>query len=364
MPKLTDTFAKKACNPETGQEKHWDTEVKGFGLFCGKQTKTWYYQRDVGGKTKRVRIGGYPTISAAAARETALGLAFEHARGAGKSAMQVAPTLRDALKAYTERAKLRSDKNKRNVRERIELHLADWLDLRLDEIDRGMVAARHRKLSDKPVRANHTLQTFRSIYNHARRSVDLPECPTVSIEWNAEQPSQEIIDDLKKWHAEVTKLINPIHRVYYQFLLLTGLRRMECATLRWEHIHADRLHLPMTKNGRPFDLPLTPEHHDILAPMKGLDKNWVFPAWKAKSGHLENPEGISWSAHAHRRTFASVAAEAGLFEEIIGRLLNHTPQTVTGRRYVVTDYEKLLPHMRQVVDAFKRYLPDLFAETK
>jgi integrase len=167
---------------------------------------------------------------------------------------------------------------------------------------------------------------------------------------------------LNKWEAEVDALINPIHKVYWRFLLLTGLRRLECASLQWDQIRHDHLHLPITKNGRPFDLPLTAEHHRILAPVKGLDPKWVFPAWKAKSGHLMNPEELSWSAHAHRRTFATVAREAGVLEEVIGRLLNHTPQSVTGRHYVVVDYPRLMPFMVEVTSAFKQRLPKLFQE--
>lgn len=53
MPKLTDTFCRKTCNPG----KHWDTEIRGFGLFVGKHARTFYYQRDVAGRTRRVRIG-------------------------------------------------------------------------------------------------------------------------------------------------------------------------------------------------------------------------------------------------------------------------------------------------------------------
>ena len=60
--------------PATGTTKHWDPELKGLVLFAGKRTKTWYFQKDVGGHTKRILIGRYPTISADAARKTALGL--------------------------------------------------------------------------------------------------------------------------------------------------------------------------------------------------------------------------------------------------------------------------------------------------
>lgn len=35
----------------------------------------------------------------------------------------------------------------------------------------------------------------------------------------------------------------------------------------------------------------------------------------------------------HRRTFATVAIEAGVLEEIVGRLLYRTPLSITGQRY-------------------------------
>ena len=46
-------------------------------LYVGKKAKTWYFQKDVGGRTKRVLIGRYPIIAALTARQTAMGLALE-----------------------------------------------------------------------------------------------------------------------------------------------------------------------------------------------------------------------------------------------------------------------------------------------
>jgi hypothetical protein len=81
----------------------------------------------------------------------------------------------------------------------------------------------------------------------------------------------------------------------------------------------------MTKNGRSFDLPILDLHHELLMPMRGLSREWVFPAPKSRVGHLECPKRINWPLHSHRRTFTTVAMEAGVLEEIVGRLLNHTP---------------------------------------
>lgn len=353
MPKLTETFARKLPQTKTGTDKHWDSEVKGLVLFIGKRSKTWYFQKDVGGQTKRILIGRFPIISAQAARQTALGLALEMGRGAGKTIQIGAPTLQAAMEVYLARPKLRSETYKETVRASVDLHLKDWLKLPLDEITKAMVVRRHQELAARPVGANRTLRMVRSIWNHARRTYDLPECPTMAIEWFEERPNGTIIEDLRAWRDEVDGLFNPIHQVFYEMALFTGFRKTELLTLEWKHVHEDYIHLPMTKNGRSFDLPIVQQHHEILAPLRGLSRKWVFPSPKAPSGHLTGPQRFKWSPHAHRRTFATVAMEAGVLEEIVGRLLNHTPLSITGQRYMKPSLDALRPSMETVSDELK-----------
>lgn len=356
MPKLTETYATKLPHSQSGTDKYWDSELKGLVLFVGKKAKTWYFQKDVGGQTRRVLIGRFPTISAQVARQTAMGLALEMSRGAGKSLQIGAPTLQDALEAYLARPKLRSESHKVTLRQQFDLHLKDWLRLPLDEITKPMVVDRHRSMAAQPSSANHTLKYFRTVWNHARRVCDLPESPTVAIEWYEETPDGRIIEDLIAWRHTIKGLYNPIHKVFYEFLLFTGFRKTEALTLEWKHVHKDHIHLPMTKNGRSFDLPITQHHHEILAPVRGLDRRWVFPSPKNPDGHLSAPERMAWSSHAHRRTFATVAMEAGVLEEVVGRLLNHTPLSITGTRYVRPSFGSLAPHMHAVCDELQRRL--------
>lgn len=350
MPKLTETYSKQIPQTKIGTEKYWDSEVRGLVLFVGKKSKTWYYQKDVGGQTRRVLIGRYPVISASAARQTALGFALDWSRGAGKKAQIGAPTLQAALDAYLARPKLRSETHKKSVRQQFDLHLKDWLRLPLDEISKSMVADRHRSLAHKPSTANHLLKIFRTVWNNARRVHDLPESPTMAIEWYEERPNGEIIEDIPKWHHTISNLENPIHQVFYELLLFTGLRKTEAFTLEWKNVHEDHIHLAMTKNGRSFDLPILKKHHEIMAPLRGLSTTWVFPSPKSTVGHITNPSRIAWSPHAHRRTFATVAMEAGVLEEIVGRLLNHTPLSITGQRYVKPSLDALRPSMATVCE--------------
>jgi hypothetical protein len=118
MPKLTETYIRKLPPAKTGTAKHWDSEVKGLAVFVGKTSKTWYYQKDVGGQTRRVLIGRYPIVSADGARQTAMGFALEWGRGAGKKIQVGAPTLQAAMEVYLARPKLRSEEHKNSLRVR------------------------------------------------------------------------------------------------------------------------------------------------------------------------------------------------------------------------------------------------------
>ena len=351
--KLTDA----ACKNAPPNAKLWDTEIKGFGLFTGKVKKTFYYQKDVHGKTTRTKLGTYPETRLADARTEAANLALEYASGAVAKRQRASriPTLEQATATYLARPKLRSEHNKNQVRSQIHNHLTAWLSTPLDEITKADCDAAHARIAKSGERgANHVLKSFRSVYNHARRIHDLPECPTIAIEWFPEEPSQRIITDLPEWKKVVDALENPIHTAFFRLLLTTGLRKTEALSLRWDQVREDHLHLPETKNGRAFDLPLTPEHHAILADMPPIRSDYVFPG-KRDALHMKEPVRIPWTAHDHRRTFATFATtEAGLLEETVGRLLNHTPQSVTGSRYIVVDHQKLREPMEQIISAFKR----------
>ncbi len=143
-----------------------------------------------------------------------------------KAARLGAPT----LEVYLARPKPRSGNYKIGTRAQLALHLKDWMRLPLDEIGKSMAVRRHQEMSGSPSAANHVLRSFRAIYNHARRTCDLAGCPTMAIEWFEDKPDGRIIDDLKDWRQTIDDLPNPIHRVFYELLLFTGLRKTEVLT--------------------------------------------------------------------------------------------------------------------------------------
>ena len=173
------------------------------------------------------------------------------------------------MEVYLARPKLRSENHKTGTRAQLELHLKDWMRLPLDEISKAMVVRRHQEMSGSPLAANHVLRNFRAIYNHARQTCDLAECPTMAIERFEDKPDGRIIDDLKDWRQTIDGLLNPIH-------------------------------LSITKNGWSFDFPILQLHHEILAPLRPLSKEWVFPSPKSETGHITRPERLKYNPHIHR----------------------------------------------------------------
>ena len=358
---LSDKFAKTAAP----NARHWDSKTAGFFLRTGKTAKTWALEH----KGRVHNLGRYPDVSAADAREAALAIMAPSAN------VETSPTLEQAMEHYLDRDRLRSDHNKRAVESQMRKHMSKFLGRRLHTITKMEIEKVFKELSVQRVgkdalgrksklggtrTANHTMQSFRTIWNHARKRMmegELKACPTEALELHIETPPKDIIEDLDAWKVEVAKL-DPMHRCFYRLALLTGARKTELLSLKWDQIEADRIHLPETKNDRAFDIPLEPEHIEIidqLGVMRRAGTDYVF--WSAKGdGHLKQPQKIAIdgqvvTAQMHRRTFATLGEKSGLSPWQIGQLLNHTLEGVTSKNYIRTSVDHYRPFMRQYLDA-------------
>jgi len=80
----------------------WDTQIPGFGSFCGKASKTFYYQRTTGSRVMCEKIGSFPLVSAGVARDTALELAMSYQNGVAAKKLNASknPTLEQATNSY------------------------------------------------------------------------------------------------------------------------------------------------------------------------------------------------------------------------------------------------------------------------
>ncbi len=334
---------------------YWDEKVKGFLAHIYKTKITFYYERN----SQRHLIGSFPTVGVPQAREAARELDFKLRRGYAKRITQADPYLGDLVEQYCARPTLRSEKWKTFIRHAIETDLK-WARRRVSDITPAMCRDMHKRLLKRgPTAANQIMQALNTVWNYSRKQEpSLPDAPTLGMEWYPEAKSlNEPIRDLITWREAVERIENTVHRTAYMFALFTGLRRSEIETLEWSRIDDDAIHLPTTKSGREFWLPLVDLHHRLLDPVRDLDDRWVFPA-VSKSGHIVawDHDHVPGTLHSLRHTFATTAVEAGIPEEVVGRLLNHASKTITGQRYVRPNLDFMRAATKVTVDELDRRL--------
>jgi integrase len=120
-------------------------------------------------------------------------------------------------------------------------------------------------------------------------------------------------------------------------MLLSGLRRNDVLTARWENFDEKRpsLRVPSPKGGeeRAFELPLSQAMLECLQRVKEAgqtyfpdeSQEWIFPA---PGGHVaevkeEGRQKLSHTGHALRHSFRTLAAAAGVDRLRLKVLMNH-----------------------------------------
>ncbi|WP_254973654.1 hypothetical protein [Cyanobium sp. Candia 9D4] len=168
------------------------------------------------------------------------------------------------------------------------------------------------------------------------------------IRTNAESQRMEEAESFKSpelWEG------NPQHIMIFKAILLTGCRLGEICGLHAEDVRADRLLIrPQQDRTIKTDvstrvIPLHPE----LEYLQSLAKGHSGPLWpNLRNGNrwgvnLAKPcrriTGINPKALRHRA--ATTLREAGFNEAVIGRLLGHSPATITGS-YGAVPWERLV----------------------
>jgi integrase len=364
MPQLniTEDAMRRLAPPHSGRAVFSDTKLKGFSVVVGKQSRSFYAQRDVRGKTHKVFIGRHGDINVPEARKAAEDVIHGMRRGEARYLERENPTLRNALDGYLA-ATSACEQHKTYVQRACEVRLKDWLDQPLRDLTRGMIRTKHSALGKGgKTMANDTLRAFRTVYNYALAEYEkavLPVCPTIALrgKWYTEANERNgPIRDLAAWKKAVDALDNPTHRQIYLLCLLTGLRKTEACRLEWDRVLPDRLFIRENKSNRPFYLPLLDEHRAVIDAMKGMHKQWVFPD-RSNRGPTVDPrhEEVPGTMHSLRHTFASVGAEIGVPDDIIGRLLNHSSSKITSR-YIAVDVEALREPMQKIASEIVRRL--------
>lgn len=455
MPKIhiTKTAVESLPTPVKGQIDYFDDSMKGFGVRVSATCKTYFTMRRVNGKLTRTKIDTTDKITAEKARKQAEGTLADMGKGIDpneekrqarqqvEDEKQQAVTLQTALNDYLDKGKLKP-RTITTYKDLCRLYLADWLLKPATDITRDMVRDRHRDIANgdrkrkklakevtttpgkpklktvappEPKRreaaADNAMRVLRSVLNYTFEDEEngtLYANPVTVLSskkrkaWFKVDRRRTLIknSDLPAWHKAVMNLDNSIMTEYLLFLIFTGLRRQEAATLKWKQVDFKEgcFTIMDTKNKHPHTLPLSDYLDTLLTDRKEglktelaeakaalakigtmtlrdqqtarnrvalaesrLASPYVFPG-EGKTGYIVEPKraidtvtaatGISFSCHDLRRTFATLAESLDLSGYTVKALLNHkqADNDVTGG-YIILNVDRLREPMQKITDA-------------
>jgi integrase len=351
--KITKALVEHAKAPQSEQVFIRDDEVTGFALrITAKGAKSFVWEGRVKGRTRRVTLGQYPTVSAMKARELALAMKVAVSEGGDPSVdrkkLHRELTFAELADRFIEdHAKAHKKSWEQDVR-RIKVHLSPRFgtrrlsDIRPDEI----VSMQQQIKRDRGLyESNRVTVLIRTIFNIGRdMRLYTGENPALRIKLFREEKRERFLspEELHRVNAALEQETNEYWRAYFPLSLMLGTRKNELLAARWKDIDlAQRtLLLPVTKSGRPHLLPLPTPAVELLRGLASYGRNeWVFPGTgvtghlvevKSAWGRIRRLAGVPDArVHDLRRTLGSWLAAAGHSLPLIGRALNHSNSSST-----------------------------------
>ena len=338
----------------------WDRELSGFSVrVYPSGSKVYLVQTRAGGKSRRVTIGRHGVLTAEQARRKAAvliaGIKGGEEPGRNGDASAGGPTLAEVGQRYlrehvavrckpTTAAAYRHALNK--------FLLPAFGSLPLGAIGRDQVASLHYRLHKTPTMANQVVDTLSRLFSMAEAWCVAPEggnpCRFVKKYRNrscerflSEQEFRRLGRVLSELEAEGKTSASGI--AAFRLLMLTGCRRNEILTLRWEDVdlEAGELRLRDAKTGSR-QVALSPAARKVLAAIPRLPDNpWLITG--SKAGRRLANLNAQWVVvrkragledvriHDRRHSFASRALALGESLTMIGKLLGHRQVQTTAR---------------------------------
>lgn len=400
-----DRIEKLECSAGKAQSIFWDAETKGFGVkVTSGGGKSYIFEASLKNQTIRLKIGnvskaftlgearkianGYrvqidmgidprqvaidKAESEAAALEAKNAAKTEQSRLDGIDAARRTLTGRTAWDVYlkvshpTWSQVYRDDHEKVARPAGLELKigkvkskaapLSFLLSRPLSEITATVVASwMETECATRPTFAHNSLRKFKPFIawcaEHPEYKYVVHADCCLSKAVKAVTPSNKTKDDdclqreqLNTWFVEVQKLCNPVISAYLQALLITGARRNELASVKWEDIDFqwNRLTIRDKVEGTRT-IPLTPYVSHLLANLPRRN-DYVFSSPKAKQGFLADPHLAHNQAlkaaglphvtlHGLRRSFNTLSEWVEVPSGVVAQIVGHRPSAISEKHY-------------------------------
>ena len=337
--------------PEKGRRYVYDAKTPGLALcITPANGKTFYTIKRIDGKPERIRLGRLSDLTVLQARKAATAILGEAAQGRNpaqvRRAARSAATLGDLWQHVrdTHVVPKLSSKTADDYTIFYKAHLRPWSRRKLAAISKADVARLHARIgADHPHLANRIIGLLSSLYARADELGFAGPNPCRGVRRFPERSRDRFLDadELRKLFAALADAPRTL-RDFVGLLLLTGARRSDAQSMKWDQLDMDRRtwRIPQAKGGRPVTIPLVPAVIDLLNARRHIVAgDWVFPG-SGRSGHIANPNkawrklvddiglrGVRF--HDLRRTFASWATIAGASLPVVAKMLGHTSLRAT-----------------------------------
>jgi integrase len=339
---FSDTKLRSLPSPTRGQTAYWDDKLPGFGIRVSQGgTKTFVLKHS----NSLITIGKFGILSLAEARSEAKHLSAEFILGRVRPPSISFPAAVEEFldeKAARRRPITVADHKR---------HLG-LLGFRgpLADVSQADLS---RKLKPLPrSEFNHRLSCAKTFFTWAQKKRYISDNPTSGFTPHTIASRSRVLTDeeLKAvWIA--AEQIGGHFGTIVKLLILTGMRRGECAALRKDYVvrpsqeiaHACiRLPATLTKNGRDHMFPigafalsaladtLAKDDASLLFPARGKSET-PFNGWSKCKTALDKLANIApWTLHDLRRTFATDLAQMGVAPHVVERLINHVTGSIAG----------------------------------
>lgn len=406
MPSLTDATIRRALKRVAingKQENLSDGEGRGTGRLIlvlkpmpKRVTTDWMAQQWRDGTRTKKKLGSYPSMSLAQAREV-FKRDFADVIQKGRS-IKIAGdtrtgTVADLFNGYVTSLKAAGKPSWKETKKGLE-KIAGTLgpNRPARDIEAEEIVELIRPIYDRGARsmADHVRSYIRAAYswgmkcehdyrNTSPRRFHIAYNPASSI------PSEPKIQGTR-WLSEEEFLRlyrwlecpdTPVHPSYpraVQLIMLTGQRVEEIARLHIDQWDADErvIDWSKTKNLKPHAVPVPSLAAELIESIKSNEYGWFFPSAKDPSKPVSHGTLYSfvWRQRDRgvipyatnrdlRRTFKTLAGKAGVSKEIRDRLQNHALQDVSSKNYDRWNY---MPEKRAGMAKWDNFVRDMISK--
>lgn len=292
----------------------YDQQVRGLALAVDPTgRKTFLLYKKVKGRPERVKIGTFPDMSIDGARAKAQGMNVVIAQGGNpaqeRRSVRAEMTLQELFDTFLLLYAKERKRTWKTDQWTFDKYLHGWKLKKLSTILRQDVIALHTHLGRTHGKyiANRVVELLSSMFNRSRTDWGYEGVnPAEKIRPFKERKRARFLDanELPAFFKSLAAEENETIRDYILVSLLTGGRRSNVESMRWDEIDWTRsewsIPAEKAKADEPITAILTPAVVDILAKRKADSlkvsseeetepREWVFPG-VGKTGHLVEPK--------------------------------------------------------------------------